>query len=53
MARAGLKGADNAASKQLAEKTIIENEKSMKELVAVVEKHAQSESKNEPTGSTK
>ncbi|WP_246742531.1 DUF305 domain-containing protein [Microvirga splendida] len=53
MARAGLKGADNAESKQLAEKNIMENEKSMKELVAWVEKHAQSENKNETTGSTK
>ena len=53
MARAGLKGADNAEAKQLAEKNIMENEKSMKELVAWVEKHAQSESKNETTGSTK
>ncbi|WP_262031610.1 DUF305 domain-containing protein [Microvirga sp. Mcv34] len=53
MARAGLKGADNAESKELAEKNIKENEKSMKELVAWVEKHAQSENKNETTGSTK
>lgn len=53
MARAGLKGADNAESKQLAEKTIMENEKGMKELIAWVEKHAQSENKNETTGSTK
>ncbi|MFC4171568.1 DUF305 domain-containing protein [Microvirga sp. GCM10011540] len=53
MARAGLKGADNAESKQLAEKTIMENEKGMKELVAWVEKHAQTENNNETTGSTK
>ncbi|MFC4172432.1 DUF305 domain-containing protein [Microvirga sp. GCM10011540] len=53
MARAGLKGADNAESKKLAEKTIEENEKSLKELVAWAEKHAQSENKNEATGSTK
>ncbi|MXQ13226.1 DUF305 domain-containing protein [Microvirga makkahensis] len=53
MARAGLKGADNAESKQLAEKTIMENEKGVKELIAWVEKHAQSENKNETTGSTK
>ncbi|MFC1458310.1 MULTISPECIES: DUF305 domain-containing protein [Microvirga] len=53
MARAGLKGADNAESKKLAEKTIEENEKSLKELTAWVEKHAQSENKNEVTGSTK
>ena len=47
MARAGLKGADNAESKQFAEKTIRENEKSMKDLIDWVEKHAQRESRNE------
>ena len=53
MARAGLKGSDNPESKKLAEKTISENEKSLKELTAWVEQHAARESKNETTGSTK
>lgn len=53
MARAGLKGADNAESKKLAEETIESNERELKKLVAWVEKHAQSESKDEATGSTK
>lgn len=53
MARAGLRGADNAESKKLAEKTIMENEKSAKELIAWVEQHAKRESQNEATGSTK
>ena len=38
--RAGLKGANNAESKRLAEKTIRENEKSMAELTEWVSKHA-------------
>lgn len=50
MARAGLQDADNAESKRLAEETIKDNEKSLKELTAWVEKHAARESKNE-TGS--
>jgi uncharacterized protein (DUF305 family) len=53
MARAGLKRADNDESRKLAEKTISENEKSLKELTAWVQKHAQNESKNEMTGSTR
>jgi len=43
MARAGLKGADNAESKRLAEKTIEEQEKSIKELVAWLDKNAKTE----------
>lgn len=43
MARAGLKGADNAESKRLAEKTIEEQEKSVKELVAWLDKNAKKE----------
>ena len=43
MARAGLKGADNAESKRLAEKTIEEQEKSIKELTAWLDKHAKKE----------
>ncbi|MER2268564.1 DUF305 domain-containing protein [Methylobacterium oxalidis] len=43
MARAGLKGADNAESKRLAEKTIEEQEKSIKELVAWLDKNAKKE----------
>lgn len=53
MARAGLKGADNAESKKLAEETIQSNERELKKLTEWVEKHAQSESKDEATGSTK
>ncbi|SOR30647.1 conserved protein of unknown function; putative exported protein [Methylorubrum extorquens] len=45
MARAGLKGADNAESKRLAEKTIEEQEKSIKELVAWLDKNAKKEGK--------
>ena len=43
MARAGLKGADNAESKRLAEKTIEEQEKSIKELVTWLDKNAKKE----------
>lgn len=43
MARAGLKGADNPESKRLAEKTITEQEKSIKELVAWLDKNAKTE----------
>ena len=50
MAKAGLKGADNAESKKLAEKTIEENQKGLKELISWVEEHAQSENKNEASG---
>jgi uncharacterized protein (DUF305 family) len=53
MARAGLKGADNAESKKLAEETIRGQEREIAKLVDWVSKHAQSESKNEVTGSTK
>ncbi len=53
MARAGLKGADNDESRELAEKTISDNEKSLKELTSWVQKHARSEIKNEVTGSPK
>ena len=53
MARAGLKGADNAESKKLAEETIQSNEREIRKLVAWVEKNAQKESKDEATGSTK
>jgi uncharacterized protein (DUF305 family) len=53
MARAGLKGADNAESKKLAEETIQSNERELKKLVAWVEKSAGRESKNEATGSTR
>jgi uncharacterized protein (DUF305 family) len=49
----GLKGADNAESKKLAEETIQSNEREIAKLTAWVEKHAQSENKNETTGSTK
>jgi len=53
MARAGLKGADNAESKKLAEETIESNERELKKLVAWVEKNARKENKDEATGSTK
>ena len=43
MARAALKGADNAESKRLAEKTIGEQEKSIQELVAWLDKNAKKE----------
>ncbi|KQQ17591.1 hypothetical protein ASF56_23000 [Methylobacterium sp. Leaf122] len=45
MARAGLKGADNPESKRLAEKTIKEQEQSIKELVAWLDKNAKKEGK--------
>jgi uncharacterized protein (DUF305 family) len=51
MARAGLKGADNAESKKLAEETIQSQEKEIAKLVAWVEKNAARESKNEAGGS--
>jgi uncharacterized protein (DUF305 family) len=53
MARAGLKGTDNEESKKLAEETIRGQEREIAKLVAWVEKNAQSESKDEATGSTK
>jgi uncharacterized protein (DUF305 family) len=43
MARAGLKGADNPESKRLAEKTIKEQEQSIKELTAWLDKNAKKE----------
>ncbi len=43
MARAGLKGANNAESKRLAEKTIREQERSIAELTEWVSKHAKKE----------
>jgi uncharacterized protein (DUF305 family) len=52
MARAGLKQADNAESKQLAEETIKSNEKEMAKLIAWVEKNAERENRNETTGAT-
>ena len=52
MARAGLEGADNEESRQLAEKTIEENERSAEELIDWVNEYAASESENEATGST-
>lgn len=51
MARAGLKGADNAESKRLAEETIESNQKEVEKLIAWVEKNASRESKNEAAGS--
>ncbi len=53
MARAGLKGADNAESHKMAEETIRMQEQEIRKLVAWVEKNAQKENKNETTGSTK
>jgi uncharacterized protein (DUF305 family) len=50
MAKAGLKGADNAESKKLAEETIRSNEKEIEKLIAWVEKNAARESKNESGG---
>jgi uncharacterized protein (DUF305 family) len=52
MARAGLKGSDNAESRKLAEETIQSQEKEIAKLTAWVEKHAQRELKNETKGST-
>jgi uncharacterized protein (DUF305 family) len=43
MTRAALKGLDNAESRHLAEKTIEEQEKSVKELVAWLDKNAKKE----------
>lgn len=51
MARAGLKGADNAESKKMAEETISSQEKEIAKLTAWVEKNAGREGRNE-TGST-
>ena len=51
MARAGLKGADNAESKRLAEETIASNQKEVEKLTAWVEKNASRESRNEAGGS--
>jgi uncharacterized protein (DUF305 family) len=53
MARAGLKDADNAESKRLAEETIQSQEKEIAKLIAWVEKNAARESQNETTGSTR
>lgn len=53
MARAGLKGADNSDSKQLAEDTIKSNEREKAKLVEWVEKYAAKESRNETTGTSK
>lgn len=53
IARAGLKVADNAESKKMAEETIRAQEEEIRKLVVWVEKNAQSENKNETTGSTK
>jgi site-specific DNA recombinase len=53
MARAGLKGADNAESKRLAEETIQSQEKEIAKLIAWVEKNAARESQDETTGSTR
>ena len=53
MARAGLKGADNSESKQLAEDTIKSNEREKAKLVEWVEKYAAKESRNETTGTSK
>jgi uncharacterized protein (DUF305 family) len=53
MTRAGMKGADNEESKKLAEETIQSNERELKKLTEWVEKHAQKESRDEATGSTK
>jgi uncharacterized protein (DUF305 family) len=50
MARAGLKGADNAESKRMAEEAIKMQEKEIATLVAWVEKNADRESRNETTG---
>jgi len=47
MARAGLKGADNPESKRMAEETIKMQEKEIAKLVAWVDKHASTESKDE------
>jgi uncharacterized protein (DUF305 family) len=51
MARAGLKGSDNAESRRMAEETIQMQEKEIEKLTAWVEKHAEREMKNETTGS--
>lgn len=47
MAQAGLEGADNEKSRELAEKTIAENKKGLEELIAWVEEHAHTESEDE------
>lgn len=47
MARAGLKGANNAESRKLAEETIESNERELKKLVAWVEKNARKENRDE------
>ena len=52
MARAGLEGADNERSKELARKTIEDNEKSAKELIDWVNEHAATESQNEAEGAS-
>ncbi|MBP0441291.1 DUF305 domain-containing protein [Tianweitania sediminis] len=47
MAQAGLAKADNEESRRLAEKTIDENEKGLRELIAWAEEHAAAESDDE------
>ncbi len=51
MARAGLRGADNADSRRMAEETIRMQEEEIHKLTAWVERNAERESRNEATGS--
>lgn len=50
MARAGLKGADNAESKRLAEETIKSNERDKAKLIDWIEKYAEKENQKATTG---
>jgi uncharacterized protein (DUF305 family) len=52
MARAGLRGSDNAESRRMAEETIRMQEEEIRKLTAWVERNAERESRNETTGST-
>lgn len=52
MAMAGLKGADNAESRRLAEETIKSNERDKAKLIDWIEKYAEKENQKATTGSS-
>jgi uncharacterized protein (DUF305 family) len=52
MAKAGLKGADNAESKRLAEETIKSNERDKAKLMDWIAKHGEKENQKATTGSS-
>ena len=53
MSRVLLRTGDNAETKRMAEKVVRDQEKEIEELTAWLQKNAQREGKNEPTGSTR